>query len=607
MRLAMTLPGQQHIVALFRHEKRALLRFTMTSLGRSALMTASILLMKEFLGGIIGQEGGLAGNVARAMGPQGALALLALLLVGTYVGASVMTYDNEVTQQRLVKVLELGMMERIIRHLLSLSLSVFDRHSHGDIIHAVRQDVTELRTVILSLGKLALEGVMALGLLASAIWLSPRLTLWALAALPITVVPIVLVARRTLRRSYTLRRSGYVLFDVILQLMRGIRIIKAYRGEEEEARSAIAKGRTYFDELIEMVRAQSLARVLLESIAGLGIVVVVVVGGLEVLHGTLEWPSLLAFLMCMRALHGPLNNLNTAYVEIQRRGASVSRIADLLATTTDVPDRPDGIPLRAAPQHITFDGVSFAYGETTVLRNLSFGIRAGELIGIAGPSGAGKSTLLNLVVRFHDPSSGAVRYDGRDLRDYRLADVYDKVAIVTQEPFLFTSSVRDNIRCGRPAAGDDDVEQAARGAGIHDEIAALPQGYDTVVGTGGHGLSLGQAQRINIARAILKNAPILLLDEATSSLDSIAEAKVQKAIDALMVGRTTLVVAHRLSTIRHSSRILVIEGGACIAFDSHDQLLIDCPLYNRLWTQQVGEAWEGNVDRDRGSVPRLSG
>jgi len=457
--------------------------------------------------------------------------------------------------------------------------------------------------VILSLGKLALDGVMALGLLASAIWLSPRLTLWALAALPLTVLPIVVVARRTLKRSYTLRRSGYVLFDVILQLMRGIRIIKAYRGEEEEARSALAKGRAYFDELIEMVRAQSLARVMLESIAGLGIVVVVVVGGLEVLHGTLEWPSLLAFLMCIRALHGPLNSLNTAYVEIQRRGASVSRIVDLLATTTDVPDRPDARPLPAAPHHLSFDRVSFAYDETDVLHDLSFEIRAGELIGIAGPSGAGKSTLLSLVVRFHDPSSGVVRYDGRDLRDYRLADVYDKVAIVTQEPFLFTSSVRDNIRCGRPAATDEEVKRAAHGAGIHDEIAELPQGHETVIGTGGHGLSLGQAQRINIARAILKNAPILLLDEATSSLDSIAEAKVQEAIDALMVGRTTFVVAHRLSTIRNSSRIMVIERGACIAFDSHDQLLLDCPLYNRLWTQQVGEAMPATGDSRERAIP----
>lgn len=374
-------------------------------------------------------------------------------------------------------------------------------------------------------------------------------------------------------------------------MLRGFRTIKAYRSEEVEARAAMEKGRTYYEELIEVVRAQSLARVLLESLAGFGIVVVVVIGGLEVLRGTLQWPSLLAFLMCVRALHGPLNNINSAYVEIQRRGASVSRVSELLATQTDVPD---GVAaLRAPPQRIAFDQVFFAYGASTVLRDLTFELRAGETIGVAGPSGAGKSTLLNLLVRFHDPSSGVVRYDGHDLRDYRLADVYDKVAIVTQEPFLFASSVRDNIRCGRPPATNEDVELAARAAGIHDEIKALAQGYETVIGTGGHGLSAGQAQRISIARAVLKNAPILLLDEATSSLDSLAEAKVQEAIDKLMAGRTTIVVAHRLSTIRHCSRILVIQAGQCIAFDSHDRLLRDCPLYQRLWSQQVGESAPG--------------
>jgi ABC-type multidrug transport system fused ATPase/permease subunit len=586
----MILPGQSYIADVFRHQRGALARFAITSIGRSALTTASILLIKEFLGGIIGQEEGLAGLVSGALGPQRALALLALLLVGTYVGASLLAYDNEVTQQRLVQVLELGMMDRLIRHVLSLSLSVVNRQSHGDIVQAVRQDVIELRTVVLSIAKLALEGVLALGLFASAFWLSPRLTLWALAALPLTAFPIILIARRTLHRSYALRRSGYELFDLVLQMLRGFRTIKAYRSEEVEARAAMEKGRTYYEQLIEVVRAQSLARVLLESLAGLGIVVVVVIGGLEVLRGTLQWPSLLAFLMCVRALHGPLNNINSAYVEIQRRGASVSRVSELLATKTDVADRVDAHALRAPPQRIAFDDVFFAYGESTVLRGLTFEFRAGETIGVAGPSGAGKSTLLNLLVRFYDPSSGVVRYDDHDLRDYRLADVYDKVAIVTQEPFLFASSIRDNIRCGRPDATNDDVERAARAAGIHDEITALVQGYDTVIGTGGQGLSAGQAQRISIARAVLKNAPILLLDEATSSLDSLAEAKVQEAIDKLMAGRTTIVVAHRLSTIRHCSRILVMQAGQCIAFDSHDRLLRDCPLYGRLWSQQVGES-----------------
>lgn len=405
------------------------------------------------------------------------------------------------------------------------------------------------------------------------------------------MLPIYLIAKRTLGRSYAVRKSGYVLFDVILQLLRGIRVIKTYRGEQEEARTAIEKGRRYFDELIEMVRVRALAQVVLESLAGLGIVTVVVVGGLDVMRGELTWPSLLALLMAVRALHGPLNNINAAYVEMRSRGAAVDRITRLLAERPDVPDAPDAAPLAAAPSVIDFENVAFAYESRTVLRDLTFRIRAGEMIGIAGPSGVGKTTLLNLFARFYDPTTGVIRFDGRDLRQYRLADVYDKLAIVTQEPFLFASSVGENIRCGRPGATEAEIEAAARAAEIHDDIRELPEGYDTQIGIGGHGLSTGQAQRVNIARALLKNAPILLLDEATSSLDSLAEAKVQRAIDRLVVGRTTLVVAHRLSTLRHADRILVLDRGRCVAFGPHAEVLASSALYRRLCeTQQVGAA-----------------
>jgi ABC-type multidrug transport system fused ATPase/permease subunit len=514
---------------------------------------------------------------------------VAILLLGSYIGAGLMGFVNEVTQQRLVKVLELGMMDRLIRHLLSLSVSAFDGFSHGDIVHAVRQDVAELRAIVLSLARLVLEGALACGLLASAVWLSPRLALWALLVLPLAVLPVLVYARRTQQRSYSLRRTGYVLFDVILQLMRGIRIIKAYGAAETEARSALAKGHAYFDELIEMVRVQSLARVMLESLAGLGVVVAVVVGGLEVFAGRLDWPSLLAFLMCLRGLQGPLNNVTGAFMEIKRRDASLSRIAELLAIRSGVPECANAVSLPLSPLHLAFDQVSFRFREAMVLRDVSFEVQAGERIGIAGPSGAGKSTLLGLLARFNDATSGAVRYDGIDVRRCRPSDVHDRIAIVTQEPFLFAASVRENIRCGRPSAADTDVEDATRAAGVHEEVVALPDGYDTMVGIGGHGLSLGQAQRINIARAILKNAPILLLDEATASLDSITEANVQAAIDRLMVARTTVVVAHRLSTIRHCDRILVLDGGECIAFAPHDTLVRDCELYRRMWEQQAGE------------------
>ena len=575
---------------------------------RSLLTLAAILLIREFLAGIVNQGGtrsGLARTLESMTGPTAALVIIGALLLSAYAGASAFNYSSEVAQQRIIKILELGMMERLIRHLLRLSVPFFDRQSHGDIIQAVRQDVSELRMVVLNLARIFVEGMTATGLLISALWLSPRLTVLALLVMPLAVLPVYLIAKRTLERSYEVRKSGYVLFDVLLQLLRGIRVIKTYRGEEEEERAAIEKGRRYFDELIEMVRIRSLAQVVLESLAGLGVVVVVIVGGLEVMRGQVEWPTLLALLMAVRALHGPVNNINSAYVEMKRFGAGVNRVAQILAVAPEVTDRPGARALRAAPQVIELDRVSFSYGDKSVLHDVSFRVAAGEMIGVAGPSGAGKTTLLNLIARFYDPTSGVVRLDGHDLRDYRLTDLYDKLAIVTQEPFLFTSSVRDNIRCGRPGATEGEIEAAARAAEIDPDILELPDGYATVIGLGGHGLSMGQAQRLTIARAILKNAPLLLLDEATSSLDSLAEAKVQVALDRLLAGRTTFVVAHRLSTLRDADRILVLDRGRCVAFGPHDTLLATCALYQQLWNAQVRDA--ASATHNERSVREQSG
>ena len=230
--------------------------------------------------------------------------------------------------------------------------------------------------------------------------------------------------------------------------------------------------------------------------------------------------------------------------------------------------------------------VDFTFNQKAVLENVSFTVQAGETLGIVGPSGAGKTTLLSLVARFYDPSDGRMTVDGDDLRNLRLQDIYSKLAIVTQDPFLFSTSIRENILCGRPDATQEEVEAAARAAEIHDEIMAMPDGYQTMVGQGGRALSRGEAQRVNVARAILKNAPILLLDEATSSLDSYSEARVQRAVDQLAVGRLCISVAHRLSTLRNASRILVLEQGRAVGLGTHKELLENCVTYRRLWEAQ---------------------
>jgi subfamily B ATP-binding cassette protein MsbA len=291
--------------------------------------------------------------------------------------------------------------------------------------------------------------------------------------------------------------------------------------------------------------------------------------------------------MAARAVQGPLHNINTAFMEIQRNQASLAHVDALLREQAEVRDEPDAKALKHAPATIAARDLGFAINGTSVLQGVSFEVHAGEILGIVGPSGSGKTTLLNLLARFYDPTTGAVSFDGEDLRHIRLADLHDKLAIVTQDPFLFTASIRDNIRLGKPAASDAEIEAAARDAEIHEDVAAMPEGYDTIVGHGGRPLSRGEAQRVNIARAILKNAPILLLDEATSSLDSYAEVRVQRALDRLVAGRLAISVAHRLSTLRNATRILVIENGVSVGLGPHAELLERCPTYRRLWEAQT--------------------
>jgi ABC-type multidrug transport system fused ATPase/permease subunit len=563
------------------------LRFTVSALGRAALTMASILLIREFLAGVVNPNDGLAALLTGRLGAAAGLGLVAALLFMTSLTSSLLQYDHAIVEQRIVRAIELGVMERLISHLLSLSVSFFDRQSHGDILEAVRQDVTRLRTMLMSFASLWIDVAVALGLVVSAFWLSVELTLLSVPAIAVAAIPMIYVARRVRRRSYGARRRGYELFDCLLQMLRGIRIIKVYRGERAEARAAIQRTRAYFQELIALTRDQSLSAVALESLGGLSLVVVTTLGGWQVMQGTLAWPSLLAFLMAVRAMQGPLNNINTKYLEIERYASSQQRLEDLLAQQPEVRERPDAITLAGPVDSLALENLSFEYERNRpVIKDLSLELRKGDILGVVGPSGSGKTTLLSLIARFHDPSGGAVCLNGRDLRDYRLGELYSNIALVTQEPFLFSTTVRDNIRCGRPEASDEEVERAARMAEIHDELAGLAEGYETVVGTGGRVLSGGQIQRVNIARAILKNAPILLLDEATSNLDSIAEVKVRRAIARLIGGRTTIVVAHRLSTLRDASRILVLDRGRAVGLGSHLQLLASCSLYRQLWESQ---------------------
>ncbi len=586
----MRFAGFAHITPLFRHQKALLLRFALTGLFRSASSMAVLLLIQRFLSGALDaheSRGALVSFVASRVGERGLLWALGGILLVVQILGSLSNYASVLTLHRISRIVELGVMEKLIRHLLTLSVPFFDKQSHGDIIQAVRNDVIQLRTMVRAMANIALEGLLAVGLLAAAIQISPELAVVGLLVVPIASLPIYVIAKKTLASSFKVRKTGYVLSDIVLQILRGIRVIKVFRAEDVQAKASVDKGRIFYDNIIDQLRVQKMAGVVMESLSGLLLVTVVLEGGRRVMAGEIGWSSLLAFVMAIRAVYGPFNNINNYYVEIQTTGASVQRISDFLANKSEIAEPLNPERLSEAPKSIRFEGVSFSYGDKMVLEDLSFELRAGETIGIVGPSGSGKSTLMSLLVRFYDPTKGRVLFDGRDLRRLKLTDVYDRMALVSQDPFLFATTVRENIRCGRPSASDEEVIEAARAAFIHEEILALPEGYDTLIGMGGRELSGGQRQRVSVARALLKNAPILLLDEATSALDSVAEAEVQRAIDKLMVGRTSVVIAHRLSTLRNADRLLVLEEGKMVGFASHEALLERCEVYRRLWETQM--------------------
>ena len=575
-----------------------LLGFGATSLARTASTVAVVFLIRDFLTGVLMEPQGLALRLMDAFGQMAALWVVSGLLFGTFVVGALCAYGSQVAQQRLTRRFELDLMQTLITHLLRLPVAFFNRRHRSDLVESIRGDVSKTRIAVSAMGDIFVIGAQGLAYVGAAAAINLRLVLVSLPILLLAMLPSRWFVRQVRRRSFSIRGHGYRLTDLLLQLVEGVRVVKVYAGEEAETRSSIATAQRFFNDLIGAVRVRALSHVLLETVGGLSVVVVTVVGGFEVLAGRLTVPSLVAALIALRAAQGPLSSSFTRFMDIHWNVASIERLRTLLATESDVRDRPDAIPFSGSIESLRFENVSFAYeeGGGPVLTNVSFEVGPGEHVGIVGPSGAGKTTLTSLIARFYDPTEGRVLLNGRDLRDYRKADVYRRLAIVTQDLFLFGTSVRENIRYGCPGAPDADVERAAKAAEIHEDILTLPNGYDTVLGIGGRLLSAGQTQRVNIARALIKNAPLVILDEATSSLDSISEAKIQSALDRLAGGRTTFTIAHRLSTLRHSDLILVMEHGRCIASGRHETLQRTCPLYRELWgAQRVGRDGEDRV------------
>jgi subfamily B ATP-binding cassette protein MsbA len=384
------------------------------------------------------------------------------------------------------------------------------------------------------------------------------------------------------------------LSTVLSEAMDGRRIIKAYGLEEHSAERVDARLHARLRTLLKAVRLRAAAAPVTDLFAGAMIAMVLFVAGWQNLHGHLTFNAFAGFLTALLLAQQPVRNLSQLWPTVSSGVAAAARIFDALDARPEIVDRPGAATLKVAANAGTmrFDKVSFAYHPDAgpTLRGVTLDIPAGQKVALVGPSGAGKSTIFNLLLRFYDTDGGAISIDGQDISAVTLKSLRASIAIVTQEAILFDESVADNIALGLPGATRERIEAAARDAAAHDFIMDLPQGYDTRVGEGGLKLSGGQRQRIAIARAMLRAAPILLLDEATSALDTTSERQVQEALTRLMKGRTTIVIAHRLSTVVDADRIYVLDQGQVVEAGTHASLMADSGLYASLYSHALDEA-----------------
>ena len=527
---------------------------------------------------VLGGKAPPAGNPIAALLSLPAAVLLLLAcgaIVVVHFGAGALTLWHNYTTIRVGQSMVNDLRGDLYAHLQHLSLAYHGRQRVGDLMYRITADSFAVQTMIMN-GVLPIlsAAILLAGMLIVLFPIDPMLTLLALTIVPVLFVLIAVFNRKIVDVATEVRDLDSRVYSLVQWGMAAIKVVQAFTKEEEEHRRFMGASRDSLRATLRLYNWQTLYSGGVNVVVALGTAVVVYAGARAVMAGSLTVGQLIVFIAYLAQLYAPVNQITQSWGLIAGARVGAARVFEVLDTEADLKSGTRQFPPAGARGDVAWRGVSFRYRpESPVLNDIDIAVAAGEKIAVVGPTGAGKSTLLGLLPRFFDPTRGSLTLDGVDIRDYALPALRRQIAMVLQPPLIFPLSVADNIAYGRPGADRAAIEEAARLARIDDVVAGLPQGYDTVLGEGGAALSEGEKQRITIARALLRGAPILILDEPTSALDVETEALVMAAIETLVRGRTTFIIAHRLSTVRRCDRILVLRDGTIAEQGNFAELL----------------------------------
>ena len=478
----------------------------------------------------------------------------------------------------------------LFRHVQRLSFTFHDQRQTGALMSQINLQAAAVGSIVMVFPPIIEAGLTLVGMLIIAVLIDWQLALLSLLVLPLLYWSFGMYGRRIVPRLQHVQQLEWRSLSIVHEAMAMLRVIVSFGREDYEHQRFREQGQVAVDERVKLTVGQSMYTLWVQTATAAGTSLVLGVGAWHVIQGKISVGEMIVLLTYIASVYQPLEQISTTIGTIHEQLVQFNASLDLLDKEPEVNERPDAIELTSARGHLVVRDVDFAYhGRRETLADVSFEVRPGERVAVVGHTGAGKSTLMSLLIRFYDPSSGAIEIDGVDIRDLKLDSLREQISVVLQEPLLFSGTIAENIRYGSLEATEEEIKDAARAANAHDFIEGLPDGYGTLLGERGAHISGGERQRICVARAFLKDAPILILDEPTSSIDSRTERVILDALDDLMVGRTSFMIAHRLSTVRHADQILVMSDGRIVERGTHEQLLREGPIYQQLHEAQHRE------------------